>query len=286
MAFNNGFQGDQVSLNHILQTLEAKTYDIPGVITNPSLHVTANGESVYFYTRSTATAATGNAGDSVSYSVKGNKRIDVPLTSRIGIGAILPYVNVATVSADAVGDKVIQETMKGANVYNQALVTAITSAAQAKEYTKDAGAFAALVEAISDFKVDNKISGLAPTGVLASPSFFASLITDSKIHLAITFKDVADNKVRMLNIPGVACPVIECVDLSAVAFIVVNAEGVAAPIVVRSLSVVDATAIGYPGGTLVAGEAPYGFKIVTKSEDLTLDTTVGYLVSKYTMATA
>lgn len=285
MAYNNGFQGDQVALNHILQTLEAKTYDIPGIITNPELQVTANGESVYFYTRSTATAAAGNAGDSISYVVKGNKRIDVPLTSRIGIGAILPYVNVQTVSPDAVGDKVVQETLKGANLYNGALVTAITAAATAKEYTKDAGAFSALVEGVSDFKSDNKISGLAPTGILASPSFFASLITDSKIHLAITFKDVADDKVRVLNIPGLPCPVIECIDLTAVDFIVVNAEGVAAPIVVRSLSVVDATATGYPGGTLVAGEAPYGFKIVTKSDDLTLDSSTGYLVAKYTEST-
>ena len=29
MAFNNGFQGDVVSLNHILQTLEAKNLRNP-----------------------------------------------------------------------------------------------------------------------------------------------------------------------------------------------------------------------------------------------------------------
>lgn len=285
MAYNNGFQGDYVSLNHILKTLEAKTYDIPGVITNPNLQVTAGGESAFFYTRSTATAATGNAGDSVSYSAKGNKRIDVPMTSRIAIGAILPYVNVAAVTPDAVADKVVQETITQANLYNEALVTAIAAAADAKTYTKNASAFDAILEGIRKFKVDNKANGLAPTGVLASPEFFASLIADSKIHLAITFKDVADQAIRQLNIPGIPVPVIECVELSDIDFIVVHAEGVAAPIVAKTLEVVSATPVGYPGGTLIAGELPYGFKIVTKSEDLSLDSSTGYLVAKYTEAT-
>ena len=44
MAFTNGFQGDFDSLKYILQTLEAKTYDIPGVITNGNLSVTAGGK--------------------------------------------------------------------------------------------------------------------------------------------------------------------------------------------------------------------------------------------------
>ena len=204
-------------------------------------------ESVFFYTRSTATAAVGNAGDSVSYAVKGNKRIDVPLTSRISIGAILPYVNVAAVTPDAVADKVVQESVQQANLYNKALVAAITSAADAKTYTKAATAFNAVLEGIRKFKVDNKENGLAPTGVLASPTFFASLIGDSKIHLAITFKDVADQAIRQLNIPGIPVPVIECVDLENVDFIVVNAEGVAAPVVAKVLEVTSATPVGYPG---------------------------------------
>jgi len=279
------FQGDLKSLDYILQTLDAKTYAIPGVIVNPNLNVTAGGESVFFYTRSTATAASGNAGDSVSYTVKGNKRIDVALTSRFSIGAIIPYVNVAAVTPDAIGDKVIQETIQQSNLYNVAFLTALAAGATAKEYTHDATAFAALLEGIADFKVDNKISGLAPTGVLASPTFFSELIADSKIHLAITFKEAADQAVRQLNIPGVPVPVVECADLSAVSFIVVNSEGVVAPIVAKTLEVVSSVSVGYPGGTLIAGELPYGFKIVTKSDDLTLDTTVGYLVSKYTEAT-
>ena len=35
--------------------------------------------------------------------------------------------------------------------------------------------FDAILEGIRKFKVDNKANGLAPTGVLASPTFFASL---------------------------------------------------------------------------------------------------------------
>lgn len=289
MAFNNGFSGDHTSLNYILKTLEAKTYDIPGVVTNANLQVTANGESVFFYTRSAATAAVGNAGDSVSYSAKGAKRIDVPLTSRVAIGGIIPYVNYQTVSADVVGDKIVQETVAQSNLYNAALITAITSAATAKTYTKAATAFSALVEAVSNFKKDNKVSGgMSPTAILASPTFFAELLVDTKINLAVVLKGemVASDKVRRLDIPGLPCPVIECIDSgTGVEFYVLNAEGVAAPVVAKSLVVTDATPVGYPGGTLIAGEFPYGFKIVTKTEDLTLDSSTGYLVSKYSEST-
>ena len=92
------------------------------------------------------------------------------------------------------------------------MITAIESAATAKTYSSASGftKFEALLDGIRAFKVDNKDSGLAPTGVLASPVFFAGLIADSKIHLAITFKDVADQAVRQLNIPGIPVPVIEC----------------------------------------------------------------------------
>lgn len=289
MAFNNGFSGDHASLQYVLKTLEAKTYDIPGVVTNAGLQVTANGESVFFYTRSKATADVGNAGDSVVYAVKGAKRIDVPLTNRIAIGGIVPYVNFQTVSADVIGDKVIQETMAQANLYNEKLVAAIHSAAEAKTYTKDATAFSALVEAVSDFKKDNKVSGgISPTAVLASPAFFAELLVDAKINLAIVLKDgaVASDKVRRLDIPGLPCPVIECADAgTGVEFYILNAEGVAAPVVAKSLVITDATPVGYPGGTLIAGELPFGFKIVTKSDDLTLDSSIGYLVAKFSEAT-
>ena len=290
MAFNNGFNGDHVSLQYVLKTLEAKTYDIPGVVTNANLQVTASGESVFFYTRSKATAAAGNAGDSVTYVAKGAKRIDVPLLKRIAIGGIIPYVNFATISADVVADKVIQETLAQANLYNEGLIAAIEAAATAKTFTKDIGNFAALVEAVGNFKKDNKVSGgLLPTAILASPTFFAGLLTDANINLAIVLRpgETVSDSVRRLDIPGLPCPVIECSDVDAgQLFYIVNAEGVAAPIVARSLSVVDGTPAGYPGSTLIAGELPFGFKIVTKSDDLTLDSSIGYLVAKFSEATA
>lgn len=289
MAFNNGFQGDQVSLQYVLKTLEAKTYDIPGVVTNQNLSVTAQGESAFFYTRSASTGASGNAGDKITYTAGGGKRIDVPMTAAVQFGVVLPYVNHATVSADVIGDKLIQETVKQANLYNEALISAINSGATAKTYTKDETAFEALLEAVSKFKQDNKTSGgLNPTAVLAGPTFFKDLLADSSLRLAIVLKDqVSSDKVRRLDIPGLPCPVIECVDCdAAVEFYILNSEGVAAPMVARSIAVGDASPIGYPGGTFIAGELPYGFKIVTKSDDLTLHGTDGYLVAKYVEATA
>lgn len=44
MAYNNGFSGDYASLQHILKTLDAKSYLVPGVSSNASLQVSAAGK--------------------------------------------------------------------------------------------------------------------------------------------------------------------------------------------------------------------------------------------------
>ena len=51
MAYNNGFNGDQVSLQYILQTLDSKTILIPSITANANLSVSAMGEVAYFYKR-------------------------------------------------------------------------------------------------------------------------------------------------------------------------------------------------------------------------------------------
>ena len=212
MAYNNGFSGDVRALGHILQTLEAKTYAIPGITVSANLHYTSGGEVAYLYTRSAGTAefnqvqgtdTVSKAGDKVEYGVRGHKRIDISLTDRISIGAILPYVNVANVSPDAVADKVVQETIQEANIYNEKFLAALVSGGEAKTYSKNAGAFKALAEGISKFKKDNAVSGLAPTGIIASSDFFLDLVTDNRINLAIVLdQKVAPGQVRVLNIPG------------------------------------------------------------------------------------
>lgn len=281
MSFNNGFSGDYVSLQHILKTLDAKSYLVPGVSSNQSLQVSAAGEVAYFYTRSSSTVAAGNVGDSVSYSAKGGKRIDISLTNRLAIGAIIPNVNAATVSADLVGDKVIQETLQQMNLWHVAAMTALEAGATAKTYTNGANAYAAILEGIKTFKVDNKANGLRPTAVLVNSAFMAELLQTDAFLRSSPVSDMAVAEGEIRRIGGVF--VIEVPDLVA-DFVVMHSEGFAAPINIKSLVITDATPAGYPGGTLIAGEMGYGFKVITKAEDLSLDQTNGYLVAKYTEA--
>ena len=78
--------------------------------------------------------------------------------------------------------------MAQANLYNEKLVAAIHSAAEANLY-KDAIA-KCISSKQSDPKKDNKVSGgISPTAILASPAFFAELLVDAKINLAIVLKD-------------------------------------------------------------------------------------------------
>ena len=282
MAYNNGFNGDHKSLEHILQTLDAKQILIPGVTVNAETSVTVDGESAFLYTRSATTVAAGNLGDAVTYAAKGVKRIDVPMVSRYAIGAVIPHANFSTVSADVVADKVIQEAMEAANAYNLAGITAMTSAATAKTYTKGLDAYEALVEGVKNFKVDNKNRALRPTAAIVSPAFYGKLLVDERFVHATAQGDFVLSEGLVGKAAGVH--VVEAVDLTGVDFILLNAIGVSAPMNVRTLIITDATAAGYPGGTLIAGEIGYGMKVITKADDLTLDQTNGYLVAKYTQA--
>ena len=263
MAYNNGFSGDHVSLQHILKTLEYKTVLIPGVTANEDVSVSAAGEVGFLYTRSTSTVASGNVGDIVNYAAKGVKKIDVPMTLRYGIGTIIPYANYQTVSADVVGDKVIQEAIEAANQHNKAALTAMTAAAEAKTYKKDAAAYEALVEAIANFKKDNAVSGLRPTAAIVSPEFYAQLLVDQR------FIRITDAVIEGLVGKAAGVQIIESVDLTDADFIILHKNGVVAPVNVNTLVITDSTQAGYPGGTLIAGEIGYGFKMITKADDLT-----------------
>lgn len=278
MAFNNGFNGDHASLQHILKTLDFKTVLIPGVTANEDVMVTAAGESAFLYTRSTSSVAAGNVGDAINYAAKGVKRIDVPMTSRFGIGSIIPYANYQTVSADVVGDKVVQEAIEASNQHNKAALTAMAAAATAKTYTNGVDAYTALTEGISNFKIDNAKSGLKPTAAIVSPAFYAKLLLDER------FVRITEAVVEGLVGKAAGIQIVESADLENVDFIVLHKNGVVAPVNVNTLIVTDSTQAGYPGGTLIAGELGYGFKMITKADDATLDQVNGYLIAKYTEA--
>jgi len=245
-------------------------------------NVSAAGEVAYFYTRSSTTVASGNVGDQVSYAVKGGKKIDIALTTRYSIGAIIPHVNYATVSADLVADKVVQEGIEAANQLDVARLAVLVAGAEVKTYEYGLTAKQAIFKAAADFRVHNKSNALRPTGALASPDFFNELIEDT--NLAVVFKDVVvPGYGRQITIPGLGFSVIECPDLTA-GFIIIHSEGFHGPINIKSLVVTDGTAAGYPASALIAGEIGYGAKVLKKTDDLSLDSSTGYLVALYTEA--
>ena len=75
MAYVSGYNGDQVCLKTlIINTMNAKDYLIPGVITNPALSYTVMGESAFFYTKGASTLdASHSLGAGSTTAVKGGK---------------------------------------------------------------------------------------------------------------------------------------------------------------------------------------------------------------------
>jgi hypothetical protein len=285
MAYTSGFNGDQVALKHIINTMNAKDYLLPGVIANPALSYTVMGESAFFYTKGTSTLnASHSLGAGSTTAVKGGKRINIDITTGGKFDFVIPGPELKTAaSVDVKTRYIIEETIRLLNARQEAGLTAILAAGVAKTYVKGATAFVALTDALATYKADNKVSAHKPTGILVSPSFWAKLLQDNKF---IRSTDRADLKVfdgQILEVAGI--PVIEAVDLSTADFVLVNYNGVAAPMNIATFKMVPADMGGgtaYIGGERGLGEIGYNFKIVTKTDDGFLDQDNGYYVAKFT----
>lgn len=264
------FNGDQVSLNYILQTLERKQIAIPGVTTNPNLSVSAAGEVAYYYERGASSVAKGNLGAKMDFTSSGGKRVDIPMTNAIQIKAVLPHVNYATVSADIVGDKVVQESIEAANLHNTEFLLTLEGSEGAVTGTTaltKTTVYAAIVDAIKEFKTLNKAKGMKPSAVVVGPTVAALLLQAPEFIRSSQRADGVVYEGLIGKVSGL--DVVEAVDMdestSKIDFIVMHYEGVAAPTNVNTLYVTDATAAGYPGGTLISGEIGYGFKLADKN---------------------
>lgn len=259
MAFTSGFNGDHVALRHIIKTIEAKNYLIPGVITNPALSVTASGESSFFYTKGTSTLnASHNLGAGTTGTVKGGKRIDVAMTTGAAFDFIIPGAELQTAaSVDVKTAYLIDETQRIINARNEAGLLALQSGAVAKTYAKNKGAYEAILEGLATYKRDNKQSAHKPTGILVSTQMWANLLADNKY---IRSTDRADLKVydgQVLEIAGT--PIIEAVDLVGADFILVNSRGFAAPMNIHAFKMVPADFGG--GVAYINGERGLGYPL-------------------------
>jgi hypothetical protein len=262
-GFANGFSGDVVSLNYILKTLDAKSYIIPGVTSNPDITVTAQGESAYYYKRSTAGVTEAKTGAQITWDSaksKGVTRVTIDMADCFQIADILPRINVQAVSADVVGDKVVQDTITVANDWNKKYIAKLVAGGTAKTYadtlTVD-NIYKVVVGAKADFIKDHKDDYMRPTAVFVAPDVMALL----KEKNLVLFKDNMPNKSEKIEGYFDEMAVIEAPDLDAGKFIIMNALGAGSPLNIDSLFVTDATQAGFPGGTLVSGELGYGLEI-------------------------
>jgi len=274
-AFANGFHGDDASLGYILKTLERKSYLIPGIITNPSISVNVDGSDAYYFTRGASNVGDGSAtvGSKLDYTSTGVTRKTIPLNKAIQIKDVLPLVNVSSVSADVVGDRVIYNSLIAANEFDTLGVAKITSGTTGTDYTAVTGnvalttanVYQEILNARKQFLLGNKAKGMKPTGMLVGPTAEALILQNTAFVRSTPVGDAAVQDAVIGKIGGMQ--VVSCPDLDETVcpFLLINAEGFAAVTNVRSLSVTAADAAGYPNGTLIGGEIGYGFEIADKS---------------------
>jgi len=253
MAYANGFNGDVIQLNYILQTLEEKTYAIPGVTCDDNLSVSLNGESFSYWIRSAASGEINqNLGAQVSFQTTGTKRVDKSFTKAATIKDVIPAVNYQTVSADVVGDRVILNTITVANKLNELFVdTALDNAvgsAQGAVWDGSPDTVYAYVLALrAAFRKANEAHNVEPTACFVSSDVYSAMLAKN----IIIFKDGK----RFGELLGFA--VIEVPHLDDKSFIMLNAKGMIDARNINNLMVTDATPAGYPNGTLIAGEMGY-----------------------------
>ena len=263
MAFSNGFNGDIVSLGYILKTLDAKSYVIPGITANAGISVSAMGESAFYYKRSVAGVTSAAAGAQVTWNgakSKGVTRVSIDLTKCLQIADVIPHCNFATVSAAVVGDKVVQDTITCANMWNQAYLAALVEGGTAKTYTGDLtvdNIYKVIVGAKADFISAHKTDYLRPEALFVAPDVMALL----KEKNLVLFKDNLTNKSEKIEGYFDEMAVIEAPDLDAGKFIIMNSLGAGAPLNVSTLYTVDSTPSGFIGGIEIASEMLYGTEI-------------------------
>jgi hypothetical protein len=268
--FQNGFQGDQIGIDYILRTLEAKTYVIPGVTANPRVTVSVAGDSAYYLTQPAASVGakvtlgglhTWTDGDS-----KGVSRKVVDLSKGYPIYEIIPFANYATVAADVVGERVTVNALERANQCNREYLTELVTNGTPKTYAATITAdnvLSTLLGAIADFNTLNKAKYLTPTAMFVSESVLQALREKN----LIIFKDAVPGENDQILGFFNKVAVIEAQDLAAGEFVLMNYLGAGQVQNLRSFFIKDGSIIA-PGSTILTGEI--GVASTTLDKDLVL----------------
>ena len=261
--FANGYEGDTVSLNCILQAQSHEDVFIPGVTENPNISVSVSGEIAYIDIPADASIGEGTVGGKVEFSSKGVSTHQIPMTTALTISDVIPHANFATVAADVVNSRWIQQTEKLQDTMNLKALTAVKAAAT--KFTDatvltSANIYETIVNDIKEFETNttNKALKLKPTGIIVGATAKALLLNAPQFLRSTAVGDAAVTGGVIGSIDGK--PVIESVELDALGadYLIVNCLGIGVPSNVNSAKQFDATPLGYIDGTALAGEVGYG----------------------------
>lgn len=264
MAYYIG-QGDTVQLNYIVKTLNAKLYAIDGVTTNSEVKI-PNAEVVNYWVKSKASATHASGGDGKGTSNKGPGskqdftakalyKKSIPVEDSQQLNGVIPGVNLATVSADAVNAYVVEDTIEAANAINKDYLTKLEAAAgEAVTVTGASSAdlqdaekvYAAILKLRAKFIEENKDNHIVPTAAFVSPLVMAALKTKN----LVIYKDNSPYgsflEMTIIEAPDLTCDIVMMNQMAMVSGIAFNA-----------VKTFDASYLGYADGVAYIGEIAY-----------------------------
>jgi len=233
-----------VQLNYITKTLNEKLYIKEGVTSNAEVKI-PNAEVVNYWVKSQGSATKANKpGTAQTFTAKALVKKSVTVDASEQLNGVIPGVNIATVSADAVNAYVIEDVIQAANNINRDFLTKLETAAQAASTTYT-DAYGSILKLAAEFKTLNKGNYTEPTAVFVDPEVYADLLKNNLIY----YKD---------NKPASVFPfeVIEAPDLTN-RVVMMNQIAMVSGIAFNAVKTFDASPLGYADGVGYIGEIAY-----------------------------
>ena len=273
--FYDTYNGDILSLNYILPTVDAKSVFIPGLTT--AFDVTVAGQTAYYYESETFDISKGPAGRKLNLAETGAKRKSFDLDQSYGIGGIIPLVGHATVSEDVIGRKLV-DSANGVVALDNQIGLAELAKGTAKTYTaSEDGAYVDVIDAVAVFNKENAVKlvgegdnkkakgGWKATTLVVGPDFYAKLQKCEEFSKwAPGQTQFSANEAVVGRVGGL--DVVYTTEMpEGVSFIVMNPNGFLAPKGVSATEVFDKVE-GRPGAILAQSELVYGFRILDANQ--------------------
>ena len=265
MAYFIG-QGDTVQLNYIVKTLNAKLYVKEGVTSNSEVKI-PNAEVVNYWVKSKgASASKTTPGSKQEFAAKALIKKSVTVDKSEQLNGVIPGVNIATVSADAVNAYVVEDTIAAANAINRDYLTKLEAKAEAATTTYEADeVYKSILDLRAEFIKANKENYLVPTAMFVSPEVMARL----KEKNLVIYKDNSPYGTFL------EMEIIEAPDLT-VNGVMMNQMAMVSGVAFNAVKTFDGSYLGYADGVAYIGEIAYVNKATEMSEDFT-----GKLVLKF-----